>query len=72
MIKNYPEAVNSNDCRGYTPLHTAVMLGNEELVNILLSEGNANTGIQGHRLITPLHLACQYRHMDIAKVIFEF
>ena len=24
-----------------------------------MSEGNANTGIQGHRLITPLHLACK-------------
>ena len=57
MINNYPEAVNGNDYRGYTPLHIAVRLGNEELVKILLSEGNANTGIQGHRLITPLHLA---------------
>ena len=34
----------------------AVKLGNEEL-SIMLLDKNANTGIQGHLLITPLHLA---------------
>ena len=57
MIDNYPEAVNSGDYRGETPLHKAVRMGNEQLAKVLLLEGNANTGIQGHRLITPLHLA---------------
>ena len=37
-------------------MHRAVKLGNEELSMMLLNK-NANTGIQGHLLITPLHLA---------------
>ena len=57
MIHNYPGAVNSGDFRGETPLHRAVRMGNEELAKVLLLEGNANTGIEGHRLVTPLHLA---------------
>ena len=38
-------------------MHRAVRMGNEELAKVLLLEGNANTGIEGHRLVTPLHLA---------------
>ena len=56
LINNYPEAVNTVDFRGFTPLHTAVQSGNEELSMMLLNK-NANTGLQGHLLITPLHLA---------------
>ena len=56
MIDNYPEAVHSVDFRGYTPLHVAVKLGNEDLTMMLLKR-DVNTGVQGHRQITPLHFA---------------
>ena len=49
--------MNRTDIRGYSALHKAVKLGNEDIIKMLLLNGGAKTGIQGHRLKTPLHYA---------------
>ena len=57
LIDVCPETVNRTDIRGYSALHKAVKLGNEDIIKMLLLNGGAKTGIQGHRLKTPLHYA---------------
>ena len=57
MIDVCQETVNRTDIRGYSALHKAVKLGNEDIIKMLLLNGGAKTGIQGHRLKTPLHYA---------------
>ena len=57
MIANCPESVHNVDIRGQSPLHIAVKMGNENFVKTLLLDGNAQTGVKGHRLKTPLHYA---------------
>ena len=57
LIDVCPETVNRIDIRGYTALHKAVKLGNVDIIKMLLLNGGAQTGIQGHRLKTPLHYA---------------
>ena len=49
LIDVCPETVNRIDIRGYTALHKAVKLGNVDIIKMLLLNGGAKTGIQGHR-----------------------
>ena len=57
MLSICPESVNDVDVKGHTPLHIAVKMSNERFVRMLLLDGNAKTGLKGHRLKTPLHYA---------------
>ena len=46
----------------------ACRYGNKKVAVTLLDRG-CTPCLRNARGVTPLHLACQYRHMDIAKVI---
>lgn len=58
---------NRKDEMGFTPLDQAVGDGNLDLVKLLLKVGAKVNGRT--RNGTPLHTACAYRHVDIAKVL---
>ena len=45
----------------------ACRYGNKKVAVTLLDRG-CTPCLRNARGVTPLHLACQYRHMDIAKV----
>ena len=68
MLSTCPECVNDIDIKGHTPLHVAVKMSNEHFVRMLLLNGDARTGVKGHRLKTPLHYA---KLPSIVKILME-
>ena len=47
--------------------HRACRYGNKKATHILLDKG-ATPSVRNAKGITPLHMACQFNHFDIAKV----
>ena len=68
LLANCPESVDDIDIKGHTPLHIAVKMSNEHFVKMLLLDGNAKTGVKGHRLKTSLHYA---KLPSIVKILME-
>ena len=68
LLSNCPESVDDIDIKGHTPLHIAVKMSNEHFVRMLLLDGNAKTGVKGHRFKTSLHYA---KLPSIVKIIME-
>ncbi|XP_056614529.1 L-asparaginase-like isoform X1 [Triplophysa dalaica] len=56
--------VNSEDYMGYTPLHTACLLGNGEMVMFLLDNGAVNRSKH-----CPLHLAIKNRNFLVIELL---
>lgn len=69
LINETKGDVNARNLRGYTPLHTAVKYGNEDLVTFLLETGkfevDARTVPDGE---TPLFLAIPKKDMYLIEV----
>ncbi|XP_063913941.1 uncharacterized protein LOC135130478 [Zophobas morio] len=55
---------------GYTPLHNACELNDEEIVKLLLQHGSDPT-IKSNMLYTPLHVALINKQQNIAKILIE-
>jgi ankyrin repeat protein len=59
--------------KGMTPLHIASLLGNDEVVQILLNVG-ANFEARAECVTssdTPLHVACQHGYLAVVKLLVE-
>lgn len=63
-------AQTDNNKQKYTPLHLAVIVGNEELVDAIL-ENDAEVNAQGSFGMTPLHLAALHNKVAIARKLIE-
>ena len=50
--------------------HRACRYGNKKATHILLDKG-ATPSVRNAKGITPLHMACQFNHFDIVKVLFS-
>ncbi|RDD40279.1 Ankyrin repeat domain-containing protein 27 [Trichoplax sp. H2] len=62
----------STDVKGYTSLHMAAIYGKSEIAAILLREGGANCNVKTKvELLTPLHLACQWNHVNAISILLE-
>ena len=58
-------------CGGETYLHFAAFLGDIEATNILLIEENAQVNVVDNGKRSPLHLAAEKGHVDVAKVLIQ-
>ncbi len=61
--------IDSQDSEGYTPLHTAIVFGNLEIVKTLLWRGanpNHNNNVNKN---TPLHLAAFNANKKIVEIL---
>lgn len=56
---------------GNTALHMACMSGTLPVVQQLISLGAALNEYNRRDLLTPLHLACARKHVDVAEVILQ-
>ena len=64
--------VNPQDKHGFTPLAVAVGEAHEALVRTLLDAGaSPNLTIASDSDGTPLHLACSWNRLEIAKALVE-
>ncbi|WAR20564.1 PPR27-like protein [Mya arenaria] len=62
--------ISAINVAGLTPLHQAVLDGNEAAVRLLVAHG-ATVNKQDEDSWTPLHAACAEGHADIAKFLLE-
>jgi ankyrin repeat protein len=58
LIDRYPQQLNSQDVRGNTPLHTAVLMGRINIIKLLLHNG-ASLLIRNKNGQTPIKLALE-------------
>ncbi len=57
---------------GLTPLHLAVMMGDDTMVRLLCDMAPDGMNIVEHdRLVTPLHLAVENRHLEVVKTLIS-
>lgn len=61
--------VNAVNHGGYRPLHSASRRGCLKLVRLLLNHGTEVNATAGHYRLTPLHLAVDNGHEDVAKLL---
>jgi ankyrin repeat protein len=54
-----PEAVCCLDAEGRSPLHAAAFMGYQDIVEILITKGNARVNSKDNQWLTPLHRACR-------------
>lgn len=65
---NSPYNVNAEDPKGITPLIEATLLGNVDLVNLLLSHGSNAQPAEGYRH-TPLRAACLTGNTELIRLL---
>lgn len=68
---DYGAEVDRPDYDGMTPLCLACMLGNKNVVQLLLQR-NADVGHWDRNGRTPLLLACANGHHSVVKILLEF
>ncbi|CAB0034307.1 unnamed protein product [Trichogramma brassicae] len=61
---------NHCDAHGFSYFHAACMLGNIEAVRRFIGADPANVNLDAYAR-SPLHLACEYRQLDVARVLLE-
>ncbi|RDD38141.1 Transient receptor potential cation channel subfamily A member 1 [Trichoplax sp. H2] len=68
-----PKLINSQNKRGRTPLHFAVIGGHKDIVLYFLKQGNNDILINASDLNknTALHLASAWGHENVVKVLLE-
>ncbi len=63
--------VNEQNALLHTPLHLAAGAGHEEIVEILIREGNAEIEVFDARNQTPMHYAVNNKKLEIVKLLLE-
>ncbi|MEI7881000.1 MAG: ankyrin repeat domain-containing protein [bacterium] len=64
------DAVNRADIYGEVPLHWAVRMGNQAIVEAIIGEGG-DVGAKGIDDATPLHIAAEYGRLQIVKLLLS-
>eukprot|EP01132_Coremiostelium_polycephalum_P000708 gene708-879_t len=72
-VKQWAEVgadINLPDVKGNTPLHQAVVIGDEQIVKYFLSK-KINKDAINHAQQTPLHVATLHNHIAIASLLLQ-
>ena len=59
ILEEDPEAASSLDAEKRSPLHVASYMGYAEIVELLITKGNARVNSKDNQWLTPLHRACR-------------
>jgi ankyrin repeat protein/CHAT domain-containing protein len=70
ILLKKPVSVNIQDIEGKTPLHEAILVGDHEMVSLLLNP-DALVDIQDDRGMTPLHIASGLGHIKIVQQLLD-
>lgn len=70
QLSKNPEAINYPNHQGYTPLHLAVELGNQKLIEFLI-QNQADINYQDNNGNTPLHLAIQAGDLNTIQLLLK-
>lgn len=70
VLNNFSINLNDQTKDGLTPLLLALLIGNNEMFNLLLQK-NANVNIPDFENNYPIHVACQYGDIEIVKSLVQ-
>ena len=62
--------INATNALGDNALHCVIIWGDCEAAKVLVAHG-INVNQKGEEGYSPLHLACEYGHKDIARLLLE-
>merc|ERR1719354_116900 len=65
-----PEAIRSLNAQGMNPLQVATCLGNQQIINVLISSG-ADLNARTARGFSSLHMAASYNHHKTLETLLE-
>lgn len=73
VIASYQRSIDERDNQGRAALHHAVA-DKEERLNVVkqLLQAKAQVNVRDNEGNTPLHLACQYGHVDVVKNLLKY
>ena len=63
-LEQDPSMANATDSNGWTPLHEAVILESEDIVNLLVQKGGADVNALNYFGRTPLSIAVEKKGID--------
>jgi ankyrin repeat protein len=66
MLKNMGFSINETDNNGYSPLHLAILLGENRYARSLINQG-ADLNIKSNTELSPLHLAVLLNNEEIVR-----
>ncbi len=79
MIEHFPDHFMEKNSLKNTPLHEASKGGNKAIVELLVEKYTTQNLMdilsekmgQNNEGLTPLHIACQEKHVDIVEIFFQ-
>lgn len=73
ILNNKLADVNATDASGYTALQKACIVGDEEIVTLLLKDKliRVNDKTKGEHNTSALHFACIYKHSNIVRILLD-
>nr|POE57309.1 ankyrin repeat-containing protein bda1 [Quercus suber] len=71
VMTKWPSTIEQGDDSGCTPLHIAAHLGNNELVKLLLKNGNSAAYVRNKEGLSALHIAVKETGLRGFMVMFE-
>lgn len=69
LLLRHGALVNCRDAFGYTPLHSACLVGATNIVQLLIKSGAVAIDVTSRRGITPLMIAAWQKYTDIATLL---
>lgn len=70
IVEAYPEAVNSSDDKGNTPLHIAVLEAKVDILQYLITNG-ADINAKNRQSMSPLYYACLEKKTDVVQMLVQ-
>ena len=66
-MEKWPSTIEQGDNSGWTPLHIAAHLGNEEFVKLLLEKGNSPAYVRNNEGLSARHIAAKEGNVEVMK-----